>query len=89
MDIDLYQTVQELVHLCQIAWSAYERTRDVQDIVQPLLSRTTWNEVVTGQASLQGKILKGDVDVDGSRLKLLGFFSLLDDFDPAFNIVTP
>ena len=38
---------------------------------------------------MPGKILSGDVDVDGSRLALLGFFGLLDDFEPGFAIVTP
>lgn len=53
------------------------------------LTRATWNQIVTQEASLRGKLLSGDLDVDGSRLALIGFFSLLDDFDPAFPLVTP
>jgi alkyl sulfatase BDS1-like metallo-beta-lactamase superfamily hydrolase len=53
------------------------------------LTREGWNQIITGQASFQGKILSGEIDVDGSRLKLLGFFAMLDDFEPTFNIVTP
>jgi alkyl sulfatase BDS1-like metallo-beta-lactamase superfamily hydrolase len=53
------------------------------------LTRSVWDEIVTGQASLQGKILSGEVDVDGSRLALIGFFSMLDNFEPSFHIVTP
>jgi alkyl sulfatase BDS1-like metallo-beta-lactamase superfamily hydrolase len=53
------------------------------------LTREGWNQIITGQASFQGKILSGEIDVDGSRLKLLGFFAMLDDFEPTFNIATP
>ena len=53
------------------------------------LARTTWDAVVTGETSLQGAILGGDIDIDGSRLALLGFFSLLDTFEPTFEIVRP
>jgi alkyl sulfatase BDS1-like metallo-beta-lactamase superfamily hydrolase len=53
------------------------------------ISRAAWNEIVTKQSTLQAKLLAGEVDIDGSRLALLGFFSLLDDFDPAFAIVEP
>jgi len=53
------------------------------------LSRDTWNRIVTKQTSLRSELLAGRIDVDGSRLALLGFFTLLDDFDPQFPIVTP
>ncbi|NNL67979.1 MAG: MBL fold metallo-hydrolase [Myxococcales bacterium] len=53
------------------------------------LTRATWDQIITQEATLRGKVLSGDIDVDGSRLALIGFFSLLDDFDPAFPIVTP
>jgi len=53
------------------------------------LTRETWNRIVTRQASLASELLAGRIDVDGSRLALVGFFSLLDDFDPQFPIVTP
>jgi alkyl sulfatase BDS1-like metallo-beta-lactamase superfamily hydrolase len=53
------------------------------------LSRETWDRIVTKETTLPKQLLAGAIDVDGSRLALLGFFSLLDDFDPAFPIVTP
>ncbi len=53
------------------------------------LARSTWDRIVTNQTSLQAQILSGEADVDGSRLKLIGFFSLLDEFEPTFNIVMP
>ena len=53
------------------------------------LTRETWDQIITKQATLRSKLLAGEIDVDGSRLALIGFFSLLDDFDPEFPIVTP
>ena len=53
------------------------------------LTRRAWDQIVTGTASLPGLITGGQIDVDGSRLKLIGFFSMLDTFEPAFDIVTP
>jgi alkyl sulfatase BDS1-like metallo-beta-lactamase superfamily hydrolase len=53
------------------------------------LARTTWDEIIVGERSLQDAIFAGDIDVDGSRLALIGFFALLDTFDPTFEIVRP
>ena len=53
------------------------------------LARTTWDSIITREQTLQGAMLAGDIDVDGSRLALLGFFSLLDTFEPTFEIVLP
>ena len=53
------------------------------------LERTTWDSIITRDQTLQGAILAGDIDVDGSRLALLGFFSMLDTFEPTFEIVQP
>jgi class 3 adenylate cyclase len=38
------QLLQELTHLCQVAWSAYEQSQHLQRIVRPFLSPQTWNE---------------------------------------------
>ncbi|HET9063099.1 MAG TPA: alkyl sulfatase dimerization domain-containing protein, partial [Candidatus Binatia bacterium] len=43
----------------------------------------------TGQAGIRDMIFSNDLDVDGSRLALLSFFSLLDRPNGNFPIVTP
>jgi alkyl sulfatase BDS1-like metallo-beta-lactamase superfamily hydrolase len=43
----------------------------------------------TGQAGIRDMIFSKDLDVDGNRLALLSFFSLLDRPDGNFSIVTP
>jgi alkyl sulfatase BDS1-like metallo-beta-lactamase superfamily hydrolase len=43
----------------------------------------------SGRAGLKDLVMSEDLPVDGSRLKLLAFLSLLDGPDPTFPIVTP
>ena len=43
----------------------------------------------SGQAGLKDLVMSDDLQIDGSRLKLLGFLSLLDRPNFAFPIVTP
>ena len=42
-----------------------------------------------GQAGLKELVMSDDLEVEGSRLKLLAFLSLLDKPDGRFPIVTP
>jgi len=53
------------------------------------LTRDFWLKLVTRQASLKDLVFSDDISVDGSRLKLISFFRLLDDPDGNFAIVTP
>ena len=43
----------------------------------------------TGQAGLREMVFSDDMNVEGSRLQLLSFFSLLERPDGLFPIVTP
>jgi len=53
------------------------------------LTRTAWNEIVAKTATPQGKLLSGELEIDGSPLALVGFFGLLADEQPNFEIVRP
>jgi alkyl sulfatase BDS1-like metallo-beta-lactamase superfamily hydrolase len=53
------------------------------------LTRDFLVRLVTGQAGLRETIFSDDLDVEGSRLDLLSFFSLLDRQEGKFPIVTP
>jgi len=46
-------------------------------------------KIITGQAGLRDTVFSDDVSVEGSKLDLLGFFSLIDKPNEIFNIVTP
>jgi alkyl sulfatase BDS1-like metallo-beta-lactamase superfamily hydrolase len=53
------------------------------------LTRELLLRLATGQAGLRQLVFSDELAVEGSRLDLLSFFSLLDRPDPAFPIVTP
>ncbi len=53
------------------------------------LTREFLLRLVTGEAGLREMIFSDELEVDGSRLALLSFFSLLERSDGRFPIVTP
>jgi alkyl sulfatase BDS1-like metallo-beta-lactamase superfamily hydrolase len=53
------------------------------------LTRELFNRIITGQTSFLTRILLGQISTEGSIQKLNELMSLLDEFDPWFNIVTP
>lgn len=53
------------------------------------LTRELLLRLATGQAGLRELVFSDELAVEGSRLDLLAFLSLLDRPDPAFPIVTP
>jgi alkyl sulfatase BDS1-like metallo-beta-lactamase superfamily hydrolase len=53
------------------------------------LTRDFFLRLATGEAGLRDMIFSDDLDVDGSRLELLSFFSLFERPDGRFPIVTP
>jgi len=52
-------------------------------------ARGVFDAIVAGQATFPGRILAGDVKVQGSPLKFLEMMSCLDEYELWFNIVTP
>ena len=53
------------------------------------LTREGWNEIVAQTATPQSLILSGELEIDGSPLALVGFFGMLADEEPNFEIVRP
>jgi alkyl sulfatase BDS1-like metallo-beta-lactamase superfamily hydrolase len=45
--------------------------------------------MLTGKAGLKELLLSDEIELEGSKLDLLKFLSLLDKPDGRFNIVTP
>jgi alkyl sulfatase BDS1-like metallo-beta-lactamase superfamily hydrolase len=62
---------------------------DPQAAATVRLTRDFLVRLASGQAGLREMIFSDDLDVEGSRLELLSFFSLLDRPDGGFPIVTP
>ena len=53
------------------------------------LTRDVWLKLVTKKLGIKDLVFSGDFSIEGSRLKLVSFFSLLDTPDGNFPIVTP
>ena len=53
------------------------------------LTRDLLLRIVIGEAGVRDIVMSGDLEVEGSRLKLLSFLSMLDKPDGRFAIVTP
>jgi alkyl sulfatase BDS1-like metallo-beta-lactamase superfamily hydrolase len=53
------------------------------------LTRDFFLRLTTGQAGLRDLVFSDDLSVEGSRVQLLSFLSLLDRPDGLFPIVTP
>jgi alkyl sulfatase BDS1-like metallo-beta-lactamase superfamily hydrolase len=53
------------------------------------LERAALDDVVIGKTTLDKALADGRMKIDGQRAKLVELMSLLDTFDPMFNIVTP
>lgn len=53
------------------------------------LTHEVFLAMATDQLGLKDTLLSDDLEVDGSRLDLIGFFRLFDKFDGLFAIVTP
>lgn len=71
----------------------YKRGRAAADAVATVtITRAVLDRIAANQATFPGRILAGDIQIDGSKLKFLEMMSCLDDFDISdfwFNIVTP
>lgn len=53
------------------------------------ITRDLWLQLTTGQAGISDLVFSDDLEVEGSRMKLLSFFRLMEQPAPNFAIVTP
>ena len=66
-----------------------ETTPDPNADATVTVTRPFWLKVITKQASISDLVFSDELQVVGSRTRLVSFFSLLDDPNPNFAIVTP
>jgi alkyl sulfatase BDS1-like metallo-beta-lactamase superfamily hydrolase len=78
-----------VLHLENAVLHSKEAAADPHADATVTLTKDFWLKVLTKQVSLTELATTNDLSVDGSRLKLMSFFRLLDDPNPAFPIVTP
>jgi alkyl sulfatase BDS1-like metallo-beta-lactamase superfamily hydrolase len=53
------------------------------------LTRATLNSIALGQTTFPEAIKNGAIQATGDTSKLMELMSLLDDFDPTFEVVEP
>ena len=85
---DLFET--QVVTLDNAVLHHHRRpTPDPNAAATVQLTRDFLVGLVTGRIGLREALMSDQVAVEGSRMELLSFFTLLDRIDPAFPIVTP
>jgi alkyl sulfatase BDS1-like metallo-beta-lactamase superfamily hydrolase len=68
----------------------YKRGRLAADPATTVtLTRALLDKIMAKQATFTGRLLAGDIKIEGSTLKFLEMMSCLEDFEFWFNIVTP
>ena len=67
----------------------WQRAADPNAAATVRLTRNLFLKLGTGQVGLKDLLSSGELHVDGSRMALVSFFSLLDPVDGSFPIVTP
>jgi alkyl sulfatase BDS1-like metallo-beta-lactamase superfamily hydrolase len=84
---DLGQTI--VVRLENAVLHHKEKGADPHADATVTLTRALWLKLLTKQLSIKDLFLSDDLHVDGSRTTLVSFFSLLDEPEEGFAIVTP
>jgi alkyl sulfatase BDS1-like metallo-beta-lactamase superfamily hydrolase len=69
--------------------NTFKNRRDENPDIGLILTRSVLDELVLGEATPNEKIVSGELTVEGRLDMLEEFFSLLDNFEFWFNIVTP
>jgi alkyl sulfatase BDS1-like metallo-beta-lactamase superfamily hydrolase len=67
----------------------YARDPSPEANVTLKITKDLYLRLMVGQAGLKDTLFGDDLEIEGSRLDLVGFFSLFDKPDGTFNIVTP
>ncbi len=67
----------------------YERDAHPDANASLKVTHELYLKMLTGQAGLKDTLFSDDLQIEGSKLDLIGFFRLFDKPDGTFNIVTP
>lgn len=67
--------------------TAHKQSKDADLTIT--LTRAGFNEIILGQAAIEAKAASGEIKMEGKKEKLKELLSLMDKFEPGFNIVTP
>jgi alkyl sulfatase BDS1-like metallo-beta-lactamase superfamily hydrolase len=92
MTVNLVVTDIDATHVLELKNSVlrhYEREAHPDANVTLKVTHELFLRMLTGTAGLKDTLFSDQLEVEGSRLDLVGFFRLFDKPEGKFNIVTP
>ena len=90
LNLDLPDTKDKYLLVVQYGVLQYHKDQQAKDADASLtLSRDTLNEIIGGKLKPEQGITKGSIKLKGNAKKFEEFVSLLDTFDPWYQVVLP
>jgi alkyl sulfatase BDS1-like metallo-beta-lactamase superfamily hydrolase len=90
MNLDLPDTKDKYLLVVQYGVLQYHKDQQAKDAdVSLTMNRGTLNEIIGGKLKVEQGITNGTIKLDGDSRKFEEFVSLLDTFDPWYQVVMP
>jgi alkyl sulfatase BDS1-like metallo-beta-lactamase superfamily hydrolase len=90
INLDLPDTKDKYLLVVQYGVLQYHKDQQAKDADASLtMSRETLNEIIAGKLKVEQGITKGTIKMKGDSKKFEEFVSLLDTFDPWYQVVMP
>jgi alkyl sulfatase BDS1-like metallo-beta-lactamase superfamily hydrolase len=90
MNLDLPDTKDKYLLVVQYGVLQYHKDQQAKDADASLtMNRTTLNEIIAGKLKVEQGVTNGSIKLDGDAKKFEEFVSLLDTFDPWYQVVMP
>ena len=90
LNLDLPDTKDKYLLVVQYGVLQYHKDQQAKDADASLtMSRATLNQIIGGQLKVEQGVTKGTIKLTGDSKKFEEFVSLLDTFDPWYQVVMP
>ena len=90
MNLNLPDTKDKYLLVVQYGVLQYHKDQQAKDADASItMNRDTLNEIIGGKLKVEQGVTKGSIKLDGDAKKFEEFVSLLDTFDPWYQVVLP
>jgi alkyl sulfatase BDS1-like metallo-beta-lactamase superfamily hydrolase len=90
LNLDLPDTKDKYLLVVQYGVLQYHKDQQADDADASLtMDRSTLNEIIGGKLKVEQGVTKGSIKLEGDAKKFEEFVSLLDTFDPWYQVVLP
>jgi alkyl sulfatase BDS1-like metallo-beta-lactamase superfamily hydrolase len=90
LNLDLPDTKDKYLLVVQYGVLQYHKDQQAEDADASLtMDRSTLNEIIGGKLKVEQGVVDGTIKLDGDPKKFEEFVSLLDTFDPWYQVVMP